>query len=283
MRNAIPFYMPTTSLVASDPALNRSDEYMDRPRHDSKLAATLSMETLPSPPSAIQMQGMPRPPPPPYHNQVRPTSHQPLRPSHPSIRPHSIRPSSTSPTSTTPLYPPPQLDLSNTFSQAAITSFHPSTAIYPYPDYTKDTDIPSMPPIDTVTSVYGGSATSVTSGVVTQKRGRSGDEKSDEDVGEDMMVKRRRNTEAARRSRQKKMLKLTDLENFAKRLETQNSKLTVKVAVLENEKVSLLTRQRDLMARIGELERQLEEAHKGLVTLNSAMAAVGVKLGKEGD
>ncbi|KAJ3194484.1 hypothetical protein HDU67_004729 [Dinochytrium kinnereticum] len=143
-------------------------------------------------------------------------------------------------------------------------------------------DLPSLP-IDSVTSVAGSGrrvkrdSISTVSGsvgsVVSGKRGK--EESGDEDVPEDLQLKRKRNTEAARRSREKKNMKIADLENFCKRVEAHNTSLTVKVAVLENEKLSLLSRQRDLLARIAQLETQLQEAHRGLVALNNAGGSGG--------
>ncbi|KAJ3191874.1 hypothetical protein HK101_007324 [Irineochytrium annulatum] len=87
--------------------------------------------------------------------------------------------------------------------------------------------------------------------------------KGEEDV--EVLEKRRRNTEAARRSRQKKVLKLSSLEHVVKELEKQNASLTVKVAVLETEKSNLLTRQRELSDRVVQLEEQLAVAHQSLL------------------
>ncbi|KAJ3112768.1 hypothetical protein HDU96_004183 [Phlyctochytrium bullatum] len=85
-------------------------------------------------------------------------------------------------------------------------------------------------------------------------------------------LKRRRNTEAARRSRQKKMMKMADLEGYVKRLEAQNTNLTLKVAVLENERGALTTRQTELVERVGMLETQLREAHRSLLAFNTSAA-----------
>ncbi|KAJ3129293.1 hypothetical protein HK100_008716 [Physocladia obscura] len=69
--------------------------------------------------------------------------------------------------------------------------------------------------------------------------------------------KRRRNTEAARRSRLRKLQK------------ADKKDLEVKVAVLENEKLTLLSRQKDLMERVGTLEQHLHEAHQAMLKMNS--------------
>ncbi|KAJ3131943.1 hypothetical protein HK100_005855 [Physocladia obscura] len=101
--------------------------------------------------------------------------------------------------------------------------------------------------------------------------------------------KRRRNTEAARRSRLRKLqkvcpptrpknflhlllfapLQVESLDSTVRALQADKKDLEVKVAVLENEKLTLLSRQKDLMERVGTLEQHLHEAHQAMLKMNS--------------
>jgi chaperonin cofactor prefoldin len=58
------------------------------------------------------------------------------------------------------------------------------------------------------------------------------------------------------------------LEKHVKNLETENSSLSVKLAVMESEKGTLSHRQRELIDRISMLEQQLQETHRTMVELN---------------
>ncbi|KAI8149887.1 hypothetical protein BJV82DRAFT_503503 [Fennellomyces sp. T-0311] len=81
---------------------------------------------------------------------------------------------------------------------------------------------------------------------------------------DDIALKRQRNTDAARRSRLKKLLKMEALEKRVTELEGENTRLTTRVAVLESEKSGLESKDKDLQERIRVLEEQLAEAHKAL-------------------
>ncbi|KAJ1567418.1 hypothetical protein HK096_009919, partial [Nowakowskiella sp. JEL0078] len=72
-------------------------------------------------------------------------------------------------------------------------------------------------------------------------------------------IKRQRNTEAARRSRQRKVENTEILEVRVKELENENSTLSVHSAVLENEKLAWIAKERELLQRIKRLEDQLLE------------------------
>ncbi|KAJ3235467.1 hypothetical protein HDU78_005218 [Chytriomyces hyalinus] len=87
--------------------------------------------------------------------------------------------------------------------------------------------------------------------------------------GDPSARKRRRNTEAARRSRLKKMQKIETLDATVMILQRDRKDLEVKVAVLENEKLTLLARQKDLMDRVTTLEQHLHEAHQAMLKMNS--------------
>jgi hypothetical protein len=81
----------------------------------------------------------------------------------------------------------------------------------------------------------------------------------------DMVVKRQRNTDAARRSRLRKAIKMETLEKQVDVLKTDNERLRVKVAVLETEVTHATEKEQRNRQRVLELEAQLAIAHKQLV------------------
>ncbi|KAI8333861.1 hypothetical protein BC941DRAFT_433189 [Chlamydoabsidia padenii] len=101
---------------------------------------------------------------------------------------------------------------------------------------------PPPPPVDTGSS-----------------RKRSLDEPVDEAA-----LKRQKNTDAARRSRLKKVLKMESLEKRVNDLERMNAQLLLRVAVLDSEKSHLVAKEAAHDARVKTLETQLAEAHKAL-------------------
>ncbi|KAG9066764.1 hypothetical protein KI688_012674 [Linnemannia hyalina] len=84
------------------------------------------------------------------------------------------------------------------------------------------------------------------------------------DEPEEVVAKRAKNTDAARRSRLKKLVKLESLEVKVSELEADKTRLTMRVAVLETEKTSHLVREAEQNARIAQLEAKLAEAHAAL-------------------
>ncbi|KAI9473425.1 MAG: hypothetical protein EXX96DRAFT_577890 [Benjaminiella poitrasii] len=114
--------------------------------------------------------------------------------------------------------------------------------------------IPIAPrPIHTTTT------SSVTATPNTMKRKIGNEYESDEAA-----MKRQKNTDAARRSRLKKIIKMENLEKQVTELESDNARLTTRVAVLESEKSSLIEKDKGLEDRIRVLEAQLAEAHRAL-------------------
>ncbi|KAK4511748.1 glutaredoxin [Mucor velutinosus] len=81
----------------------------------------------------------------------------------------------------------------------------------------------------------------------------------------DLVVKRQRNTDAARRSRLRKAIKMETLEKRVDVLKTDNERLRVKVAVLETEVTHATEKEQRNRQRVLELEAQLAIAHKQLV------------------
>lgn len=83
---------------------------------------------------------------------------------------------------------------------------------------------------------------------------------------DEVAQKRQKNTDAARRSRLKKIVKMETLEKQVTELEGDNSRLTTRVAVLESEKTALIVKDKGLEDRIRVLEAQLAEAHRALTS-----------------
>lgn len=93
----------------------------------------------------------------------------------------------------------------------------------------------------------------------SKKRVLTPEEKMDE-----IVAKRAKNTDAARRSRLKKLIRLEGLEAKVSDLETANSDLSMKIAILETEKCGFVSKETEQIARIEQLEAQLAEAHAAL-------------------
>jgi hypothetical protein len=81
---------------------------------------------------------------------------------------------------------------------------------------------------------------------------------------DEIALKRQKNTDAARKSRLKKLVKMEHLENRVSELETDNHRLATRIAVLVSEKSGLESKDVSLEDRIRVLEAQLAEAHKAL-------------------
>jgi len=81
--------------------------------------------------------------------------------------------------------------------------------------------------------------------------------KSKEPISLELALKRQKNTEAARRSRMRKVLKMETLENHVKRLEAENNNLSIKLAMLESNRVEWETKEKSLLKKIKNLEEQL--------------------------
>ncbi|KAI9357722.1 hypothetical protein BD770DRAFT_305142, partial [Pilaira anomala] len=81
---------------------------------------------------------------------------------------------------------------------------------------------------------------------------------------DEIALKRQKNTDAARRSRLKKLVKMEHLEQRVSELEADNHQLNTRIAVLESEKSGLESKDVSLEDRIRVLEAQLAEAHKAL-------------------
>ncbi|KAG0040334.1 hypothetical protein BGZ82_003639 [Podila clonocystis] len=87
---------------------------------------------------------------------------------------------------------------------------------------------------------------------------------SPEEELDEIVAKRAKNTDAARRSRMKKLIRLEGLEAKVSDLETSNNKMTLKVAILETEKSNFINKEAEQNVRIAQLEAKLAEAHAAL-------------------
>ncbi|KAI8882443.1 hypothetical protein K501DRAFT_285840 [Backusella circina FSU 941] len=81
----------------------------------------------------------------------------------------------------------------------------------------------------------------------------------------DLITKRQRNTDAARRSRLRKVLKMESLEQKVGDLKTNNDRLRVKLALLESERDQISDKEKRNRQYVLELEAQLAQAHSRLV------------------
>lgn len=87
---------------------------------------------------------------------------------------------------------------------------------------------------------------------------------SPEEEQDEIVAKRAKNTDAARRSRMKKLIRLEGLEAKVSDLETAHNKMTLKVAILETEKTNFIAKEAEQNVRIAQLEAKLAEAHAAL-------------------
>ncbi|KAI1314562.1 hypothetical protein EDD11_001991 [Mortierella claussenii] len=118
--------------------------------------------------------------------------------------------------------------------------------------------IPKIEPMDHSFAALARPIHSVgaSSPVGNKKRALTPDEEPEE-----VIAKRAKNTDAARRSRLKKLARLETLESKVSELEANNNRLTMKVAILETEKNGHLVKDAEQSTRIAQLEAKLAEAH----------------------
>ena len=107
-------------------------------------------------------------------------------------------------------------------------------------------------------------ATTTTSKGTSTKRKRDTSNETPLSPQDEAAIKRQKNTDAARRSRLKKVHKMETLEKRVSDLEKVNSNLILRVAVLDSEKAGLKSKESSYEERIKMLECQLAQAHKAL-------------------
>ncbi|KAI8854874.1 hypothetical protein BC829DRAFT_378728 [Chytridium lagenaria] len=97
----------------------------------------------------------------------------------------------------------------------------------------------------------GGVASGATSGTSGTPKNDVGEKSKDEKD----LIRRKRNTEAAKRSRERKNARISNVKN---------SNLRIRAAVLQNDKTALQMRERELITRVSVLETQLAEVHRSM-------------------
>ncbi|OBZ89371.1 Cross-pathway control protein 1 [Choanephora cucurbitarum] len=103
----------------------------------------------------------------------------------------------------------------------------------------------------------------------SNKRQRSESiEEQQNEVQDLIALKRQRNTDAARRSRQRKAMKMDALEKRVMDLEAENERLRLRAAVAESERANIEAKEKRSRVRVLELERQLADTHKTLLKYN---------------
>lgn len=81
----------------------------------------------------------------------------------------------------------------------------------------------------------------------------------------DVIIKRQRNTDAARRSRLRKAIKMEALEKKVRELKTENEELRIRAAVLESKVHHISEKEQRNRQRVLELEAQLASVHQQLL------------------
>ncbi|KAG0323705.1 hypothetical protein BG004_003624 [Podila humilis] len=120
----------------------------------------------------------------------------------------------------------------------------------------------ASPSLDS-SSTKSGSSCATPVSVAGKKRSKKR-QLSPEEKMEEVVAKRAKNTDAARRSRLKKLIRLEGLEAKVSDLETTNTDLGMKIAILETEKIGFMSKEAEQLARIEQLEAQLAEAHAAI-------------------
>ncbi|KAL1918971.1 uncharacterized protein VTP21DRAFT_2352 [Calcarisporiella thermophila] len=125
----------------------------------------------------------------------------------------------------------------------------------------KETRLPT-PPLTGSSTVSGRCSTqSPTSVAATEVSKKHELPLSPED---ELARKRQKNTEAARRSRLRKLMKMETLERRVGELEDEKSQLLLRIAVMESERQAMEAREVEREDRVRKLEEQLELAHRAL-------------------
>lgn len=90
---------------------------------------------------------------------------------------------------------------------------------------------------------------------------------SDNNIPAELALKRQRNTDAARRSRLRKVQKMESLSSRVNELESIHQQLLIRLAALETDKSILLKNEANYQSRIEQLESELTDAHVKLAQL----------------
>ncbi|KAI8340306.1 hypothetical protein BC941DRAFT_393399 [Chlamydoabsidia padenii] len=99
----------------------------------------------------------------------------------------------------------------------------------------------------------------------TKKRSRDSNNGATTDGMDPLTLKRLKNTDAARRSRLRKMMKMEGLEARVTELEKYNEQLRLKVSLAETERNTAQDKESKQRERVAALEAELAETHRSLV------------------
>lgn len=112
--------------------------------------------------------------------------------------------------------------------------------------------------LTTTNSNSGANTTTTTNSTTTKK----GNKRSKEVTEETLLEKRRKNTEAARRSRMRKVLKILNLEKRVKLLENKNQQLTIYLSQQEQEKTALEQNYTNILNNYYGIQKKFEKARQ---------------------
>jgi len=126
-------------------------------------------------------------------------------------------------------------------------------------------------PVISSNTVSSASTSPLTTSLRTRSRKRSSNEvdKDPQIMADELAMKRAKNTDAARRSRLRKVKKMESLEKEVTLLKNENIELQTRIAVLESEKKGLEDKNAEKDARVKMMEQRLTEAHDRLVKINN--------------
>jgi hypothetical protein len=123
----------------------------------------------------------------------------------------------------------------------------------------------------TSTTASSASTSPLTTSIRTRNRKRSVNEvdKDPQVVADELAMKRAKNTDAARRSRLRKVKRMESLEKEVTVLKNENIELQTRIAVLESEKKGLEDKNAEKEVRVKLLEQRLTEAHDKLINISN--------------
>ncbi|ORZ23015.1 hypothetical protein BCR42DRAFT_127549 [Absidia repens] len=124
-------------------------------------------------------------------------------------------------------------------------------------------------------------STTITTVTTTKRHREMNDTPGMVDVLDTLVLKRLKNTDAARRSRQRKLKKMEGLQSRVAELETHNKKLQSQVTMAENGRDAAKVKESRQRERVTTLEAQLAEAHQSLLVKQEPLGQE--KLGVDGD
>jgi len=104
-----------------------------------------------------------------------------------------------------------------------------------------------------------------------RKRSNGEVDKDPQIMADELALKRAKNTDAARRSRLRRVMKMESLEKQVSELKAENNDLQTRIAVLESEKKGLEDKNAEKDSRVKMLEQQLAEAHERLIKRTSIL------------